>query len=98
MLFSKARKPKLLQQLTTTKLKFGGQFVRFNQKATQCFVMWLNSCLNFGPHFRERLKRVKIVEVRIKKPSKTYRILPALVQRILIAAMQSVTVYEAELW
>ena len=39
MLFSKARKQKLLKQLTATQLRFGGQTIRFNQEATR----WLGT-------------------------------------------------------
>ena len=35
MLFSKAKKKKLLEQLTTIELRFGSQTVRFNEEATQ---------------------------------------------------------------
>lgn len=66
MLFSKARKQKLLEQLTTTNLKFGGQSIRFNQKIIQQLNMWLDNCLNFGHHFREKLKKAKTAEAKIK--------------------------------
>lgn len=79
MLFSKAKKHKLLEQLTTTQLKFSGQTIRFNQKATQWLGIWLDNCLNFGPHFRERLKRAKTAETRIRRLSKTYELPPALI-------------------
>ena len=98
MLFFKAKKQKLLQQLTTTELRFGGQTIRFNQEATQWLGIWLDSHLNFGPHFRERLKRAKTAEARIRGLSKTYGLLPALVREIQIAAVQSVVLYGAELW
>ena len=65
MLFSKARKQKLLEQLTATELRFGGQTVRFNQEATRWLGIWLDSHLNFGPHFRERLKRAKTADFTI---------------------------------
>ena len=35
MLFSKAKKQKLLEQLTASQLRFGGQTTRFNQDATR---------------------------------------------------------------
>ena len=60
--------------------------------------MWLDSRLNFSSHFSERLKRAKTAEVRIRGLSKTYRLPPALVRRIRIAAVQSVVLYGAELW
>lgn len=34
VLFSKARKQKMVDKVTTIKLKFGGQVVKFNQEAT----------------------------------------------------------------
>ena len=97
MLFSKTRKQKLLEQLTTTKLRFGGQTVRFNQEATRWLGMWLDSHLNFGSHFRERLKRAKTAEARIRGLSKTYGLPPGLVRHIQITAVQSVVLYGAEL-
>ena len=60
--------------------------------------MWLHNCLNFGSHFRERLKKSKTAEARIRGLSKTYGLSPALVRRIQIAAVQSVVLYGAELW
>lgn len=53
ILFSNARKKKLLEQLTTTKLKFDGQFIRFNQETTQQLGMQLDSRLNFGPYLKK---------------------------------------------
>lgn len=82
MLFSKARKWKLLEQLTATQLKFGGQTVRFNQEATRWLGIWLDCGLNFGSHFRERLKRAKTAEGKIRGLSKTFGLPPALVRRI----------------
>ena len=98
MLFSKARRQKLLGQLTATQLRFGGQTIRFNQEATRWLGLWLDSRLNFSSHFSERLKRAKTAEVRIRGLSKTYGLPPALVRRIQIAAVQSVVLYGAELW
>ena len=98
MLFSKARKQKLLEQLTASQLRFGRQTIRFNQDATRWLGIWLDSGLNFGSHFRERLKRAKTVEAQIRGLTKIYGLPPALVQRIQIAAVQSVALYEAELW
>lgn len=98
MLFSKAKKQKLLEQLTHTQLRFGGQTIRFNQDATRWLGMWLDCSLSFGSHFRERLKRAKIAEARIRELSKTYGLPSALVRRIQIAAMQSVILYGAEIW
>ena len=98
MLFSKVRKQKLLEQLIATRLRFGGQAIRFNQKATWWLGMWLDSHLNFGPHFRERLQKAKTAEARIRGLSKTYGLSPALVRRIQIAAVQSIALYGAELW
>ena len=60
--------------------------------------MWLDSHLNFGSHFRERLKRAKTAEARIRGLSKTYGLPLALVRRIQIAAVQSVVLYGVELW
>ncbi len=97
MLFSKARKQKLLEQLTATQLRFGGQSIKFNQEATQWLGMWLDSRLNFGSHFRERLKRAKTAEARIRGLNKTYGLPPTLVRRIQIAAVQSVVLYGAKL-
>lgn len=37
ILFFRARKQKLLKQITTTKLRFSGQVVEFNQKT----ALWL---------------------------------------------------------
>lgn len=97
VLFSKARKQKLLEQLTATQLRFGGHAIRFNQKATRWVEMWLDSYLNFNPYFRKRLQKAKTAEVRIRGLSKTYGLSLALVQRIQIAAVQSIALYEAEI-
>ena len=60
--------------------------------------MRLYSYLNFGSHNRERLKRAKTAEARIRGLSKIYGLPPALVRRIQIAVVQSVVLYGAELW
>lgn len=98
MLFSKARKQKLLEQLKAIQLRFGGQTIKFNQEATQWLGMWLDSRLSFGSHFRERLKRAKTAEAQIRGLTKTYGLPPALVRRIQITAVQPVALYGAELW
>ena len=59
--------------------------------------MWLDSHLNFGPHFRKRLQKAKIAEARIRGFSKTYGLSPSLVRRIQIAAVKSIALYGAEL-
>lgn len=60
--------------------------------------MWLDNCLNFGSHFRERWKKAPIVEVRIRGLSKIYWLLLTLVQRIVIVIVLLVVLYEEELW
>ena len=81
-----------------TELKFGGQTIWFNQKATRWLGMWLDNGLSFGAHINERLEKAKIAESRIKGSSKTYGLPPALVRRIQVAAVQSVALYGAEIW
>ncbi len=87
----------MLEQLTATQLRFGGQAIRFNQEATRWLGIGLDSHLNFGPHFKERLQKAKTAEARTRGLSKTYGLSPALVRRIQIAAMQSIALYGAEL-
>ena len=79
-------------------MRFCGQTVYFNQEAIQWLRMWLDSFLNFGAHISEKLKKAKIAEIRIKKLSKTYGLSPALLRKIQIIAVQSVTLYGVELW
>lgn len=97
VLFSKARQQKLTR-LLKTRLRVGGETVLFKKDATQWLGVWLDSRLNFAFHFNERMKKAKAAEARIKGLSKTYGLCPELVRRIQIAAVQSVALYEAELW
>ena len=98
VLFSKARHQKLVKQISETQLRFGGETVFFNKEATRWLGVWLDSHLNFAAHVNERMKKARAAELRIKGLSKTYRLCPVLVQRIQIAAVQSVALYGAELW
>lgn len=90
------RTKKLVKQLTDTQLKFGGQTVCFNQKASRWLGVWLDGRLNFSAHVSERLGKAKIAESRTKGLSKTYGLPPALVRRIQVAAVQSIALFGAE--
>lgn len=82
----------------TTELRFGGQTIKFNQKATQWLKIQLDSHLNFGSYFNEKFKRAKTVKARIKGLSKTYGMPFTLIRHVQIVAIQSVILYDAELW
>ena len=97
VLFSKARHQKLAKQISETQLRFGGETVFFNKKATWWLRVWLDSHLNFAAHINERMKKAKATELRIKRLSKFYVLCLALVRRIQIAAVQFVALYGAEL-
>lgn len=98
VLFSKARNPKLKKQLSNIPLRLVDQTIFFNKEATRWLGMWFDSRLIFKSHVNEKLRKAKIAESRIKGLSKTYVLSPALVQRVQIAAVQSVALYGAEIW
>lgn len=97
VLFSRARRQKLTK-LLETRLRISGETIYFKKEATRWLGVWLDSNPNFVFHVNERMKKAKAAEGQIKGLSKTYGLCPRLVQRIQIAAVQSVVLYRAELW
>lgn len=67
-------------QLIDTELKFGGQTIRFNQKATSWLGLWLDSHLSFSAYISERLETTEIAKSKITRLYRIYGLFPALVQ------------------
>ena len=96
-MFFKACRQKLAK-LIETRLRISEETVLFKRDAVRWFGVWLDSHLNFAFHVNERMKKAKAAEAQIKGLSKTYRLCPGLVQRIQIAAVQSIALYGAKLY
>ena len=79
------------------KLVFGEQEVKFNDSATRWLRVWLDSRLTFVTHIRKRVKKEQAAEVRIKSLSRTYRLIPGLVQKIQIEVVQAIAFFGAEI-
>ena len=77
--------------MVETQIRFRGQTIYFNKEATRLEGIWLDSHLNFAAHINERVRKAKATGARIKGLSKAYGLCPALVRKIQIAAVQSVT-------
>lgn len=97
ILFSKACGRKAKGEVANTKLVFREQKVKFNNKTTRWLRVWLDSRLTFVIHIRERVKKPQAVEARIKCLTKTYGLLPGLVQKIEIAAVQAIAFFRSEI-
>ena len=98
VLFSQAKQRCLNQHLRETTVLVGGKKIEFNKEATRWLGIWLDSQLKFTAHINERFTKAKSAEIQIKHLSGTYGLALGLVQRIQIAAVQSIALYGAELW
>ncbi len=93
VLFSKSHRQRLNKQLREAKIKVGNDEISFNKKATQ----WLDSHLNFMLHINEKVRMAQTAEIQIKRLTKTYGLVPGLVQQIQFSVIQPTALYGAEL-
>ena len=98
VLFSRARQRHLNQQLQETTMLIGGERIKFNKEATHWLGIWLDSQLKFTTHINKRLTKAKTAEIKVKRLSGSDRLASELVRQIQIAAVQSIALYEVELW
>lgn len=59
MLFFKVCHQNQTNQISKTRLRFGGKTVFFNKKATQWLEVLLNSYLNFTAYVNKKMKKTK---------------------------------------
>ncbi len=98
VLFSKSHRQRINKQIAVVNIEIGTEKIKFNKEATRWLGIWLDSQLKFTAHINEKLLRARTAEIQIKGLTRTYGLAPALVQRIQIAAVQSIALCGAELW
>ena len=105
ILFSRAGNKKAKEEMAATRLRFGEQEIKFNNKATRWLGvrwwsarLWLDKELTFAIHIRERIKKAQAAEARIKSLTRTYGLPSGLVRKIQIAALQAIAFSGAEIW
>ena len=98
VLFSKAHRQRLNKQIAAAQINIGVEKIKFDKEATRWLGIWLDSQLKFTAHINEKVQRAQTAEIQIKGLTRTYKLAPALIRRIQIAAVQSIVLYRAELW
>ena len=81
------------EEIAASRLVFGGQEVKFNDKVIRWLWVWLDSKLSFDTHIKERVQRAKAAEARIKGLTRTHGLPPGLVRKIQIAAVQAIAFF-----
>lgn len=71
LLFLKARNKKLKEEILARELTFGGQNIKFNDKATRWLEVWFDSGLTFATHISERLKKAHAAKASIRGLTRT---------------------------
>lgn len=98
VLFSQVKQRCLNQHLQETIVLVRGKKLEFIKKPTCQLGIQLDSQLKFIAHINKRLTKAKSAEIQIKHLRSTYGLASGLKQRIQIVAVQSITLYRAELW
>ena len=91
------RKRSLYRKMQRAKIKLENTEIGFNSEATRWLGIWLDSDLNFKAHYQIRLQKAKKAENKLKFISSTFNLTPELIRRVQITAVQSVTLYGAEI-
>lgn len=94
--FTKRRKIRSHIQQASAKIK--DVTIKFNKEATRWLGVWLDSALSFREHKDTYLQKKRRAEARLKAVTNRKRLEPGLVRKIQVAAVQSVSLYGAELW
>ena len=85
------------RQLRETTVLIAEEHIKYNKEPTRWLKVWLDGQLKFTLHINERISKASTAKIQIKGLTRTYGVAPGLVRQIQIAAVQSITLYGAEL-
>ena len=83
---------------TEAKVQVGDKEVTFNQASTRWLGVWLDSQLTLREHHATRLKSGRNALNRLKRLMGQTGLSPANCRRVMLACVQSVAMFGAELW
>jgi len=72
--------------------------VQYNKEATRWLGVWLDSMLTLNDHTKKIFAKARRTQNRVRSLMTTKELNPEGCQQILIAAVQAVALYRAELW
>ena len=81
-----------------SKVKVGDSEVPFNKEATRWLGVWLDSQLTLKEHHASRLKSGRNAMTRLRRLTGKMGLSPANCRRVMVACVQSVAMFGAELW
>jgi len=84
--------------VAAAKVKVGDSEVPFNKEATRWLGVWLKSQLTLKEHHATRLKSGRNAMTRLRMLTGKMGLSPANCRRIMMACIQSVAMFGAELW
>lgn len=67
VLFSKSHCQQLNRQLCEAKIKVDNEKIKSNKEAIGWLRVWLDSQLKLSAHINEKIRRVHIAEIQIKR-------------------------------
>lgn len=96
--FTKRRKADLKRTLEKSRITVRGHTIGFNFETTRWLKMYLDTGLHFQAHKNISLEKARSAEDRVRKLGSTCGLEPRLLQRVEVAAVQAVTLYETRIW
>ena len=84
VLFSKSYCQRLNKKMATVQIKIGLEKIKSNKETTCWLVIWVDSELKFISYVDKKFQRTYTAKIQIKSLTRTYRLAPALIQRIQI--------------
>ena len=92
------RRRKQMPQISQMEMVIKSHTIKFNKEATRWLGIWLDSALKFRAHKDVYLQKARKAEARLRGIVSKKGLASGLVRKIQIAAVQSVSLYGAELW
>jgi len=92
------RKRNNMEPKMKAKIRVGNHEVQYNKEATRWLEVWLDSMLTLNDHTKKIFAKARRAQSRVRSLMTKKGLSPEGCQRIQIAAVQAVALYEAELW
>ena len=98
VLLTRKRGRELKDQIQRARVEGDGHCVPFNPEATRWLGIWLDSGLNLKAHNQTRMRKARAAENRVQRLCQSHGLATGLGRQVQTATVQSVALYEAELW